>query len=481
MEILYKREMKHNYLVIDPDQAAVFGYEAGMMVSNRIEGLLRFHIKYMDEHRFYYYEITSLQPLSRLLEGRFIRKEEIQGLMLHLHGLFLRLEEYFLGADGLLMGPEYIYADPEWTRVEFCLVPGTENDFSRELSRLLQYILKKVDHRDKESVVLSYGLYQESLKENYGIEDLMRLVGKSAGQEKEEDGGGEYGEQKETETEERLRRGRPDEAGEWPAYREQEEEKRGLLLSIAMQIGALLVLEAAGLGIVCLLKGSAAAGRLLGAGAVAAAALSVLVAGGNLIFQTAGRRGLKISRPEKQTQSWPEDRADGGTGMEDEGERQAGPAGNRGQRQEKGWEIREIRNVYGEPRGEGQDQCPKAPQPEKTDGREPVFQTVLLAREERDQELHRLEALDDWGEDIVISYFPFIIGKQEELADYILNRDTVSRLHLRLDQEEKGFTVTDLNSTNGTYVAGRMLEANETAALREGDAVGIAQFRFVFR
>ena len=32
-------------------------------------------------------------------------------------------------------------------------------------------------------------------------------------------------------------------------------------------------------------------------------------------------------------------------------------------------------------------------------------------------------------------YYPFIIGKQENLVDHVLNRETVSRLHLRIDQK----------------------------------------------
>lgn len=479
MEILYKREMKNNYLVIEPDQAAVFGYEAGMMVSNRIEGLLRFHIKYMDERRFYYYEITSLQPLSRLLEGRFIRKEEICGLLLCLNGLLLRLEEYFLSADGLLVGPEYIYVDPEWARMEFCFVPGRENDFSKELSRLLQYILKKVDHRDKESVVLSYGLYQESLKENYGIEDLMRLVGKSGGQErKAEKEGGEHRERQDAVQEEQQRYEAAREDEEPPVYGEAVPEGRRLLWSVGLQIGALLVLGGAGLGLVWLLRGSAAVRRVLGAGAAGMAVLAVLVAAGNVIFYMAGKKRGKAAGTEGQEPRRPK----GVAGEEEyrEEERRAGPEIGQKQRQERGWEIREIGDAYGEQKAEAFEQRVRGAQPEE-DGRETVYQTVLLARGERAEELHRLEALDGSGEDIVIPYFPFIIGKQEELADYILNRDTVSRLHLRLDREGEAFSVTDLNSTNGTYVAGRLLEANETADLKVGDAVGIAQLRFMFR
>ena len=36
----------------------------------------------------------------------------------------------------------------------------------------------KVNHQDKECVVMAYGLYQESLKENYGMGDLLRLTGR---------------------------------------------------------------------------------------------------------------------------------------------------------------------------------------------------------------------------------------------------------------------------------------------------------------
>ena len=61
-------------------------------------------------------------------------------------------------------------------KIGFCAVPGGKGDFAAELSHFLQYLLKHVDHRDKDCVVLAYGLYQESLKENYGIEDLVKIV-----------------------------------------------------------------------------------------------------------------------------------------------------------------------------------------------------------------------------------------------------------------------------------------------------------------
>ena len=176
MEVHYKREMKHNYLIVEPDEGNKPGYEARMLLNNAVEGLLRFHIKYMDERQSYYYDITSMQPLGRILQNRFIDRGEICQLLIQLHVALRRMEEYLLSEDGLLLDPDYIYVEPEGFRTGLCLVPGMAGNFPDRLSRLLQYLMKKVDHRDKECVVLAYGLYQESLKENFSVEDLMKLV-----------------------------------------------------------------------------------------------------------------------------------------------------------------------------------------------------------------------------------------------------------------------------------------------------------------
>ena len=94
---------------------------------------------------------------------------------------------------------------------------------------------------------------------------------------------------------------------------------------------------------------------------------------------------------------------------------------------------------------------------------------------------HRiLRALDPGMEDIQISYYPFIIGKQETLVDYCLDCDTVSRLHLRIDREGECYQLQDLNSMNGTKLRGRMLINNETDELQIGDEICIAQYRFRF-
>ena len=106
---------------------------------------------------------------------------------------------------------------------------------------------------------------------------------------------------------------------------------------------------------------------------------------------------------------------------------------------------------------------------------------ILTVQDTRQKAVHYLLSLDKRTEDIPLAYFPFIIGKQSGIADFILNKDTVSRLHIKIEETENGYAITDLNSTNGTRVRGEMLQNNEKVPLEAGDEIYIADngYRFI--
>jgi ABC-type multidrug transport system ATPase subunit len=70
-----------------------------------------------------------------------------------------------------------------------------------------------------------------------------------------------------------------------------------------------------------------------------------------------------------------------------------------------------------------------------------------------------------------------VIGRNPE-ADIALQAPIVSWQHARLDLTEQGHVLTDLGSTNGTYVNGQRLE--RPCLLREGDVVQIGPFTLVY-
>jgi len=366
MKISYRREMKHNYLVIEPEELDWQHYEYQMMLENNIEGLLTFSMQQTNDQIRFFYEITSRQPLSRLLEGTPVRSGEIRKLVTGISGALGDIEKYLLSENSMLLNPDYLYVDPESFRIWICLVPGLRQNFAEDFSKLMEYLLGKVDHQDKESVVLAYGLYQETRKPNYGMEDILKLL---------------YQQQEIPKAEAEV-------------YDEGEPELplRQLYSPPPSRPSSKDFLQT--------------------------------------VKTVLGKR----KKPEPiQTGQIP-------------------------------WEM-----MFEE-------------EPERTPVETaPVGQdTQLLADFTGKEKIQWLRALDEGEADIPISYYPFIIGKQQNIVDYYLDRDTVSRLHLRIDRDNNGYRVTDLNSTNGTIIGGKTLENNETMELQSGDVVCISRYRYQF-
>ena len=106
MKISYVREMRKNYLVAEGEKE-VRGYEARMLAANPIQGLLEMKVRYTDGKSAYYYDITSRQPLGRLLESRPITVGEICGLLRELYGGSPYMVTMILEGDALESNDAY--------------------------------------------------------------------------------------------------------------------------------------------------------------------------------------------------------------------------------------------------------------------------------------------------------------------------------------------------------------------------------------
>lgn len=434
MEISYHREMKNNYLMIEVEESREQGFEAKMLVGNTIEGLLKFRVRKTDNHCQFCYEITSKQPLKRFLETREIGEVQVRSLLLGIVQTLTRMEEYLLCEEQILLEPDLVYVDPENFQPGLCLLPGKKGDFPRELNEFLQFLLDKVDHQDKEAVVLTYGLYRESLKENYGLDNLMQWLMKEKCPNTDDNGDDKLSQEMEWE--------------EKPVPELTVTKKEPLPFPFLKLIlwGMLMPVFCGGLW---LWKGNLGLQRLLlqGGWIIAGGSLASLA---GIAFSIWEWRQSNIHEKEKETK---------------EGDDSAQQCFKQPV-VENSWQM-----VF----------CEEEPET-KTLPVEPEedCHTVLLWSKQPEN-TRQLISLDGKREPISLAYFPFLIGKQENLTDYTLSDETVSRLHLRIDKKEDAYFLTDLNSTNGTFVNGRKLDNNETTKLSLGDQIGVADLQFTFQ
>lgn len=118
-------------------------------------------------------------------------------------------------------------------------------------------------------------------------------------------------------------------------------------------------------------------------------------------------------------------------------------------------------------------QCVAEPIPDETP-------TVFLNMDLR-QEPARLIYQGNGKEDnFMLEEALFLIGKDADKVQAIINADTVSRIHAKIYWKEDSYYIEDLNSTNGTYVNGKELFYKEPVRLQKEDRIFFATEEYLF-
>lgn len=83
--------------------------------------------------------------------------------------------------------------------------------------------------------------------------------------------------------------------------------------------------------------------------------------------------------------------------------------------------------------------------------------------------------------DILIKSFPYYIGKDKNRNQLILKENSVSRFHGVLTMKEGEVFLTDIGSTNGTYVNGQKLEHNQPVPVNNSDELAFSREVYLFK
>ena len=81
--------------------------------------------------------------------------------------------------------------------------------------------------------------------------------------------------------------------------------------------------------------------------------------------------------------------------------------------------------------------------------------------------------------EIAVTKDAFVIGKKAELCDGVIGfNKMISRSHCRINRRGSQYTITDLQSANGTYVNRVRLQPNQSYPIKNGDIVRLANSDF---
>ena len=460
-------------MVLHPEKEIGGSYALRMLSENRIAGLLPFQEKRIDGETFLYFNITSRQSLARMMEYRSFKAKEIRQITSDLIVTMTSLEKFLMDGDELCLEPDMIYVDPDDLNANFCLLPGNDSLFEECFRKLARYILDHVDHTDGEAVILAFALFRAGEKENLGIRDLEKCLRSGETDGKEDNFRENIGKEKLYETERKVVKGygaageplryqgetqneserklgssenrKTDLSGETEELAEEKKLKSGKYAVLVLFVILLAAIPAAVYfwgGIAQLLEWK---WGILAAEGVLMAGIIVLSMGKNEEKEEETEEDWEVEFREE------ENRERGG--IPEEIEYRGNIAGD--------YIDSDSSDI-----GTGQRESDE-------------MQTVLLTGRQIYPATRRLVP-ENGGEDILVRYFPFIIGKNREISDLCLNLPQISRIHAKIEEDGDGYMITDLNSTNGTSVNGRFLETNESVHIEPGEMLSFADQRYRF-
>lgn len=454
-EAEYISDGSHNYLRINCGEERKDTYPYKMITENKIKGLLPCRIRVVNGNTYLYYEIQSRQTFYYRYEMKEIDYEALKNLFFHLCLLGEELEKYFLDFNDISFDENYIFQDMENGDTVFLFLPD-KGAKRRSFAEFMEYLVKKVNHKDAKAVQTAYQLYDLSRQEHILIKEIRRLF------EEEEkpvfqtqkteiniiDNNKILEERKNLEKEERQlylykEKDWKEEPWEWEDSKEKTETERAKWSEILIPVFLCAALTA----LICIklsVKLTYSEETLLIAG-------FVVVIG--LIFAYTAYRIWKKAEKKKETVKKSMNETHNYCERNDE---------------------EEYYNTVPADKPEAE----QAYRYEQAEKEENYGATVFLEQEPENIlcGLGKYERLV-----IKLEHFPFSIGKLKEEADYVLKDNSVSRLHARLYQENKAVYLVDLNSTNGTYKNGFRIPSNERIRLEEGDEIVFGKVRFCYR
>ena len=453
----YKRDVSHNYLILHQEETVDTGsYQVRMLTGNRMSCMLKCRMQGLNGKWLFYYDITSKQSIASFYEQRKMRGEDLEMILQGFICVMEEMSEFLLSAEQLVLCPEYIFLDIEKKEVHFCCLPDYRHPVQEQFRELTEYFLPRLDHEDAEAVKLGYGIYRKAMEPGLQLENIKKLLYRAGceKEDKDESSGEDY-------PNEEMEAVRSQET-ELPDPRKKQDSMKVIQETVVQEKKAVNRKIAAG----CM------TGTVLLLGGIAACYLGYLpeipvevVMGGAIGLMAAGAGCAWAAERKKKKQQAVEWRN----------------------------KVREM-SVEKEPE--------KAPVPlmKHEKSQEVMAEVPVQVVDEEDT----IERKEEYGETVILSaghlsgtaslvsrepgeLAPIylekeltVIGKLEQASDAVISLPTVSRVHARIRKEENDYYLADLNSRNGTYVNGRMLEADEEYLLQDEDQVDFAQARYVF-
>lgn len=173
-EITYERDINKSYMKIPSVVEACF--DEKLIFQKNYSGCIPVEKCYVNGQGQYWYNITGKQALDAYCRVNQIGLTFFETLILRICNQLELLEWNLINTDCLMVDPELIFVNNRGEDISFVLYPKNTDSFFQDLQQLMEYLLTKLNHDEKDAVHAAYKIYEITLSEGYSISDLKAAV-----------------------------------------------------------------------------------------------------------------------------------------------------------------------------------------------------------------------------------------------------------------------------------------------------------------
>ena len=374
MEVVYKKNLNNNYVVLANSNIVVSDFRLNMLLKNKIKGFLPIYVGCLDGRVEISYLIDSKQSLKQLLERKKLNSNEIINIIKGIINVMDLAGQYLLKVDDILLDMNLIFTDYNFEEIWFCYYQNSSNNFYEELKKLSQRMLLVTEHSDMKAIEIMYKFFDICSSNDVSINELEKSL-------------------------------------------------------------------------VCTSN-----------------AFNYYSYNDNIVNDY---KVSKVCESNDDIYGVPERK----------------------------WKLNliidKIQELFNKERFRELSKFKENNVDKSNDFEEDISEYTGDDEEEYDNETilvsdiiktsdRKLLSLTDKN-DIIITGYPFIIGKLNARADYILDDKLISRLHLKIHREGEEFYIEDMNSKNGSFLNDIQLSPYEMKKMEIGDKITIAKYDYIFR
>lgn len=471
----YRKKLSGTALVLyGDDLTETRDYRIEVLKNNHIPGILPTTTCTEDGIFKLYFDITGKQEISTVFSKKKLEYKNVAALINGICSVLESTREHLLEPQGIIFDPEYIFISGE-DKVSFAYFPDRAEDVYASLHALGEYLIGRVDHKDERAVKLAYGFFETTGKDEVLLEDIKGLVVPEV--RASAPGVPEYSIRKPVyeinepvqiparapaqreEVEEEKNHGKKQKGKKTIGRKKEKKEKDSKIKEPGKKSPVdYLIWTGAAAVILWLVYDNLfrSMGRI---GIIAEIVLGLIVLGVLIGCMTGGKK--KSEKSENSEQAGASKKHESHDRYEDYShkERTMEPA---------------LSYDY---HGTGLLQ----EEEEKTGLLESeTYEKTGLLRECNDLTPALISVRDSMKQPLLITHFPFVVGKSLSYADGKIDDSFISRVHCRFDKKGDVHTLVDLASTNGTELDGELLTPNIPYVIHEGAEVKLGKSLFRF-